>query len=834
MALPRTIDRALALTLTITMAAGVVHAAKPADPSVRASTKVEGKGLPPGVKLSALHIGADEKSGAIIAEGEVTIEAAFGRIQADKITVRDGRILEADGNVLLVWGHNRISGTRMTYDVGLKDDPDPDKRIPRGVIENAIGQVEPEFNFDARQVDTIGDDHVVLHEATVTTCTQPVPYWSFRVSTAKIKIEGYAHMYNLRAIIGKVPIFYLPYLIWPVKRERAPGLLFPEFGATSHRGFFMSLPVFVPLGQSADVTFFPEYYTIGGWAGGVKARVVPNRDGYAEAEAQYVADQLTGENRYRVQLKQTQNFLNGFRMVSDVDIVSDFNYYTDFVRNLTYASSPTILGRVTFTRNGPWTTLLVQEQYREQLFADGSTLLQTTLPELEWRGRSHRIGHTPFYFTYLSSLASIRQDSTRMQASYFRGDIFPTLSAPFSPWPWIDITPSVAVRSTYWSERQAPVVNVNDPIVVTHDDLWRNLFTGGIDIRGPKLVRIYETKPKPGKDGEDPKPAAKYKHTIEADAAYIYQQAFDHNDQVIVYDEIDQFGALANTATYGLASHLIAQRPRAEAEQPGATGEKILVSDGDSGKLRESTSAVSDTIDTGGSPVDAEKDKQTEKDKKKNEPLEPIEIASLDLTQAYSFSTNASVADLDGNPATPAATSHFSPVSLTGRYNPSRLLSFNVTGRYDILFKKISDVTVSGNFREPLAQGSFSVVHHPGLGFDQVCTQYVQQPPPVGTYCVHYEYVPKADSTQLRFQGNFGPFASRIRAGVDGTYNYHPAPTEKRFPYRRFRFEYYTQCCGFLAEYLLSEYSTFPRREFRIAVDLRGIGKLFDFNQANQ
>ena len=37
-----------------------------------------------------------------------------------------------------------------------------------------------------------------------------------------------------------------------------------------------------------------------------------------------------------------------------------------------------------------------------------------------------------------------------------------------------------------------------------------------------------------------------------------------------------------------------------------------------------------------------------------------------------------------------------------------------------------------------------------------------------------------------------------------------------------------------VTEYLVSKYSSFPRREFRFAVDLRGIGKLFDFNQANQ
>lgn len=799
MALFRLSPRALVVLLIVTTAIAPTPA--------HAAEKAEVQGLPPDVKLSAQHIGADEKGEAIVAEGAVTIESGFGRIQADRMTFREGHLVVAEGNVLMVWENNRISGTRMTYDMGQKDDPDPEKRIARGVIENAIGQVDPEFYFSARRVDTIGDDRVVLHHATVTTCTQPVPYWSFHVSKAKIKVEGYAHLFNLRPTVKKFPIFYLPYLLWPVKRERAPGLLFPEFGTTSRRGTFMSIPVFMPLGPSADLTVFPEYYTIGGWAAGAKLRVMPNRDGYAEAEAQYIDDRVTGQGRYRVQLKQTQSFLSGFRMVSDVDIVSDFDYFTDFVRNLTFASSPTILGRITFTRSGPWTSTLVQEQYREQLFSDGSTLVQTTLPEIEWRGRSRKIGKSPFYFTYTSSVASIRQDSARLQAAYRRGDIAPTISAPFSPRPWIDITPAIALRSTYWSQRQELPVNPLDPVTVVNDAIWRNLLSAGVDIRGPKLVRIFETKPKPGKDGADPLPALKYKNTIEPSVAYTYQQAYERAKEIIVYDEIDNFGVNANAITYGLASRLIAQRPRAVAEREGASGEKVLVPEGESGKLREAPSATPETPDV---PPAAEAGPDAKK-----LPLEPIEIASIQVSQSYSFNSNPSSADRDGDPATSFATSHFSAIALTGRYNPSRLLSFNLTGRYDVLFNAVSDVSLSGNFRKSMAQGLFSVVYRPGLGFDA-------------------PGVAKRDATQLRFQGNFGPIAGRIRIGIDGTYNVTPTALEKHLPYRRFRLEYYTQCCGFLAEYLVSEYSAFPRREFRFAVDLRGIGKLFDFNQANQ
>ena len=802
MALSRLSPRALLILLIVLAAA--------AEAPARAAEKAEAASLPPGVKLSAQVISADEKNNAIVAEGEVTIEAGFGRIQADRITFREGHLVEAEGNVLLVWQNNRISGTRMTYDMGIKDDPDPEKRIPRGTIENASGQVDPEFYFSARQVDTIGEDRVVLHHATVTTCTQPVPYWSFHVSTAKIQLEGYAHMFNLRPAIKKVPFFYLPYLLWPVKRERAPGLLFPEFGATSKRGYFMSIPVFVPMGRSADLTLFPEYYTIGGWAAGAKLRLIPNRDGYAEAEAQYVWDQVTASDRYRVQLKQTQSFLNGFRMVTDVDIVSDFDYFTDFVRNLTYASSPTILGRTSFTRNGPWTSVLIQEQYREQLFSNSdTTLVQTALPEIEWRGRSRQIGKSPVYFTYTSSLASIHQNSDRLNVGYLRGDLFPTFSVPFSPRPWIDITPTVALRSTYWSHYQLPPIDPTAPVVVVDQGLWRNLIAAGVDFRGPKFIKIFETKPKPAKDGAPAVPALKYKNTIEPSIAYTYQQAFEKNNEIIVYDEVDAYGINANNITYSLASRLIAQRPRAAAEKENASGEKILIPEGESGKLREAPSATPEPEEAAPAAPGAA-DEET-----KAVPLEPIEIASIQVAQSYSFNSYSSTADLDGDPLTPDSTSHFSGIALVGRYNPSKLLSFSLSSRYDALFKAVSEVSLSGNFRKSWAQGLFSLVYRNGLGY---LAPGVTAP----------------DATQVRFQGNFGPIAGRLRIGMDATYNLSPQPNEVHLPYRRYRLEYYTQCCGFLAEYLASEYTAFPRREFRFAVDLRGIGKLFDFNQANQ
>jgi hypothetical protein len=535
-----------------------------------------------------------------------------------------------------------------------------------------------------------------------------------------------------------------------------------------------------------------------------------------------VWDEVSGQGRYRALFKQTQTFLNGFRMVSDVDIVSDFDYFTDYVRNLTYSSSPTILGRMSFTRSGKWTSLLIQEQYREQLFADNSTLVQSTLPEVQWRGRSTRLGNTPLFLSFVSSYDNIRQSGQRIETDYMRADVSPTISLPWTPKSWLDITPSIAFRSTYWTKHESPPSPANPLANATifNDPLWRNLFGASLDIRGPTLYRIFEKQAKPDKDG-NPGKTKKLKNTIEPRFLYTYQQAFDKSDQVIIYDEVDRFGITANTLSYGLVSRFIAQRPRSAPEAEGSTGEKILVPEGESGKLREVASATPEPSgDAAASTPAVDKDA----------PLEPVEVASIELAQTYSINTNGSTIDRNGD-GVPDDTSKFSSVTLTGRFNPKTYANFSFATRYDVLFDNIAEVSASGNFRERLARGLFSAVYRPGLGGhpdpnDPTC--FIRPLPPTCTI------IPNVEATQLRFQGDFGPFAGRLRLGMDATYNVNPQVAEKHLPYQRWRMEYYTQCCGFLAEYLQYNYSSAPRKEFRFAVDLRGIGKLFDFNQANQ
>jgi hypothetical protein len=730
------------------------------------------RALPGGIALEADRVVEDRDHNRYVLEGAVTVSWNQARIQADRVVVRDQRYVEADGHVLLLWSGNRVAGTRLMYDLETE----------RGVVEDAIGQIEGEYYFWARTAEKIGEDKIHLESATVTTCTQPIAYWSLLVTSANIRVERYARMWNVRLNAGKLPLFYLPYLIWPVKEDRAAGLLLPDIRTTHRRGRVINQELFLPIGRSADLTLLGRYYTEAGFGGGGTLRVIPNRSGRAELSGFYIQDQiLAGEGRYRATYRQTQSFRNGFRMVGDINLVSDFNYYNDFETELNLVSSPTTLARLEFSRNGRWTSLNVRDLRREQLFSGGDELVQQTLPEIEWRGRSRQLGRTPLYLGFESSLASIQQrglqQSFPIDTDYLRGDLSPELSVPISPVPWLDINPRVSYRLTYYTQRQ--VLDPTGGRQVVDEPLTRTLVGAGLELVGPKSFRVYDTP--------NSRFSKRYKHTIEPHLTYGYLEEFEELADVLVFDEVDRVSGAGAQIAYGVRSRLFAKRPRAAAGPPEGMGESILFPGG----AREVVPETSyEAAEPAGAPAPAEG--------------EPVEIATIEVRQSRSFERDLSTADLDGD-GVREEHSPYSSVQLSGRFSPSPAWSLDLRSGYDILFRRVQDLALSGTVAQPWARLRYSFVHREGLG------------------------VGLPDDTQVRLGGGLSVFRHKLRIDFDGSIDANPQAGQARVPEKRWGLTYATQCCTFRVEKLDRSFSSLePRRDLHFRVDLRGLGKLLE------
>jgi lipopolysaccharide assembly outer membrane protein LptD (OstA) len=798
LALRRLAAAALKLFLLSVLAGGSV-AWSQQSPNEAAGSPEEPTTIPEDQRLKDLEIKTwgtwrQTANRDYIFDGKVTITWENQRIQADRMSLTEGRYIEAEGNILIVWEDNRISGTRISYDLETE----------RGFIEKAMGQVQGDFIFWAKRAEKIGDETVRLKSATVTTCTQPVPYWSFYVTSATITLDKYARMWNVLVRASHVPFFYSPYLLWPVKEDRSLGLLLPEFHSNEILGDSIAQQLFIPIGSSADITLLGTYYSEAGFGFGGEGRLIPNRRGAARLRGFYIDDKasqkspgvLWGE-RFNVNYNQTQEFRNGFRMAADVNMVSDFSYYSDFERDLNLISTPAILQRIEFSRNGKWASVNAREYRRAQFIGtvvnpvtlelEESSLLQQSLPEIEWRGRSNRLGRSPFYLQYEASLASIQQremnvfDRPRFDADYLRGDVFPVISIPWAPRPWIDITPRFTYRYTYYTQQQAMIPNPQDPEEdirsVVDGSLSRELWGANLLLVGPKINRIFG-KPK----------SKQYKHSIEPRLTYGYGEAFEASNDIIRFDEVDVFNGAGNAVSYALVNRLFVKRPRDVAPTGAVGDETIVMPDGTVSEAGMSgpPSGAPPTQDPGAALP----------------PTESVEIASIEIAQRRSFDQTLSTATIDGE----LQESRFGDVVLTGRYNPNPNTTLDIRSSYDILFKDLKGATLSGGVRKRLAQLRFSLVWRNGLGG-------------------------QTDDTQLRFTTGFSVLRGKLRFMVDGTVDFDPEANvvtgeKNAFPNRAWRIQYSTQCCTLYFERLDRTYTLSERRDFYFRVDLKGIGKI--------
>jgi hypothetical protein len=451
---------------------------------------------------------------------------------------------------------------------------------------------------------------------------------------------------------------------------------------------------------------------------------------------------------------------------------------------------------------------LRREQLREETSLGTTTLVQQTLPEIEWRGRSRRLGKSPLYLAFESSLSSIQQREkdkpgtcsmsgapcflaahcpqsgevclapARLDADYLRGDLLPTITLPYSPTAWLDVTPEVSYRLTHYTQHQQ-----GSGGAVVDDALTRELWSYGVEIVGPKLFRIFGAAESGG--------GTRFKHAIEPRIRYGFTDSFDRFEDVLLYDEVDGVSGSGNELSYSLVQRLFAQRPRAEPEPRPQSSDTILPA-AERAEGDEAEPDAAGTVPAGPTPPDAR-------------PREPVEIASLELRQRRSFDRNLRATDVDGDGV--QETSRVSDIEAIGRFNPSPALSLDLRSRYDILFDRVADVTLSGSISGQLAQTRFSLFRRNGLAPGE------------------------EDSTQLRLIGGLNLLDGRLKLNVDGSYDADPDPGRPHVPDKRWRVQYSTQCCTFLVERLTRDFSVIEdRRDLYFRVSLQGVGKILDIS----
>ncbi len=105
-----------------------------------------------------------------------------------------------------------------------------------------------------------------LQQVSYSTCPPDSNVWEVRASSIVLnKNTGRGVAKHARLYIKRIPVFYTPYLNFPIDKRRETGFLPPSFTTTGQSGAAASVPFYWNLAPNYDTTITPTYYAKRNW-----------------------------------------------------------------------------------------------------------------------------------------------------------------------------------------------------------------------------------------------------------------------------------------------------------------------------------------------------------------------------------------------------------------------------------------------------------------------------------------------------------------------------------------------------------------------------------------
>jgi len=205
---------------------------------------------------------------------------------------------------------------------------------------DGIDTVQIASRGSAEIVDLEGEGLVRLENAKYTTCKEGSN--AVMISAGKLSLDqtaGVAKARNATVRFMGVPVFYAPYISFPISDERKTGFLAPGYGSDEESGNIIDLPWYWNIAPNQDATITPRYYTDRGLQLGVEYRrksITSETFIYGEVLPD---DELFGEDRDLLSIQHSQKFTDKISGSINYNDVSDVDYFDDFRDNVRYFSA---------------------------------------------------------------------------------------------------------------------------------------------------------------------------------------------------------------------------------------------------------------------------------------------------------------------------------------------------------------------------------------------------------------------------------------------------------------------------------------------------------------
>ncbi len=438
-----------------------------------------------------IHLYSDEalidRLGISIFRGNAELSRDGRTLSADELRFSEGQgLAEAEGGVRFEDSQFRLESPRGY--LLLNTD--------QGRFEDARYFYAPmHARGAASRVERVDAERFRLSNASYTTCDEGKDDWILRASRVDLDREsGEGRARNVLLRFKGAPLFYTPYISFPIDDRRKSGFLYPSIGNSDASGLDLSVPYYWNIAPHRDATLTPRILGERGLMLGGEFRYLNPRSN-GELTLEYLDDRDYGEERGSVSLNHQAEPTERTRLDVQVNQVSDADYLSDLGNSLAIASTTHLESRADLHYRGDGWNLLTRFQG-----------FQTVDPAIPSAGRPYQRLPQVLFTTAPPTTPRLLEGSLRAEWVAFerqdtltgqRLDLMPGVKMPLRQ-PWGFLTPGVKYRYTsYQLEDTAPGTDTRPdrsvPIVSVDSGLFfdRPLSDGGLQTLEPRAYYLY-------------------------------------------------------------------------------------------------------------------------------------------------------------------------------------------------------------------------------------------------------------------------------------------------------------------------------------------------------
>jgi LPS-assembly protein len=530
-----------------------------------------------------------------LADGKVEIEYGNLRLRADHAQYNTKTYqATAHGHVLFDTDTQHLTAESVEFNLVSG----------AGVFERVRGQVTTDHKpngsmlvspnplvFDAQEVRRLDARTYWIEHAWLTVCEPDRPVWKFFASHATLHVDRTVAMVNADFRMFRIPLLYFPYASLPAGHTlRKSGLLIPEFADTTLKGVVIGDGYYWAPKDWTDLSLGVAYLSRRGWQQNVEFRAKPWENVSISARYFGVIDRglptpllnaqgnqvldssgnpvstLVSQGGHSAQFKLDAQLHDGWRAVADFNQLSSLIFQLAFaptfgdavnseVRNAGFLTNNFRGYSVDFAATSYKNFVNAQPQVVEDVRAAPEARF-VSVDQAPWKNLPIYFGGDAFAGAVHRNDENLVTDATTGVQSVVLGTVTPTFVerseiapravVPLRWGPYLGVTTSFTLRTTFYSSQLVGGTVVSDPLRRTTGEV-------NIDLRPPTLERIWQTA------------NGKWKHTIDPEIEYNYVKGVGQFNRFILFDE-DETLTDTNDFVYSVTQRLFHRAGDAQAK----------------------------------------------------------------------------------------------------------------------------------------------------------------------------------------------------------------------------------------------------------------------------